>query len=99
MIDGLDEWSLEDGRRSSLLKWIARLDGWNLPHLHVLVTSQHLSDVKETLSDKCALRIDSRPDILIHVRHELHNDQQLAKFDPSLKTEIEEFLVDGNDEV
>ena len=99
MIDGLDEWSLENSRRSCLLKWIARLDGWNLPNLHVLVTSQYLPDIKETLSDKCALRIDSRPDILIYIRCELQEDQQLAKFDHSLKTEIEEFLVVGSDEV
>ena len=99
MIDGLDEWSIEDGRRSSLLQWIARLDGWNLPHLHILVTSQYLPDIKETLSDKCALRIDSGPDILIHVKHELHKDQQLAKFDHALKAEIEECLVTGSDEV
>lgn len=88
MIDGLDEWSLENSRRSSLLEWIARLDGWNLSHLHVLVTSQHLPDIKETLPYKCALRIDSRPDILIHVRHELHKDKHLAKFDHSVRTKI-----------
>ena len=97
MIDGLDEWP--HGRRSSLLKWITRLDGWNFPHLHLLVTSQYLPDIKETLSDKCPLRIDSSPDILIHVRNELREDQQLAKFDHSLKTEIEKFLVDSSDEV
>ena len=99
MIDGLDEWSFEKSRRRSLLEWIARLDGWNLPHLHVLVTSQNLPDIKETLLDKGAVRIDSRPDILIHVRHELRKDQQLLEFDQSLKTEIEEFLVVGSDEV
>ena len=98
MIDGLDEWPLENGRRNSLLEWIAKLDGWSFPHLHVLLTSQHLPDIKETLSDKCALRIDSRPDILIHVNYELHTDQQLATFDHSLKTEIEEFLLAGSDE-
>lgn len=99
MIDGLDEWSVEKSRRSSLLEWIARLDGWNLSHLHVLVTSQHLPDIKETLPDECALRIDSRPDILIHVRHELHKDKHLKKFDHSVRTEIEEFLLVGSDEV
>lgn len=51
------------------------------------------------LPDKCALRIDSRPDILIHVRHELYKDKHLAKFDHSVKTEIEEFLLVGSDEV
>ena len=99
MIDGLDEWSLENRRRRSLLEWIGRLDGWNVPHLHILLTSQPVPDIKETLSDKCALRIDSRPDILIHVRYELQKDRELAKFDHSLKTEIEEFLLDGSDEV
>lgn len=99
MIDGLDEWPRENGLRSSLLEWVTRLDGWNLPHLHILVTSQHTPDIEETLSDKCALRIDSRPDILIHVKCELQKDQQLAKFDDSLKTKMEEFLVDGSDEV
>ncbi len=99
MIDGLDEWPLENSRRSSLLKWVARLDGWNLPHLHVLLTSQYLPDIKETLSDKCALRIDSRPDILIHVNYELHNtDQELATFDCSLRTEIEKSLLVGSEE-
>ena len=98
MIDGLDEWSLENSRRSRLLKWIARLDEWKLPHLHVLLTSQHLPDIKKTLSNKCALRIDSRPDILIHINYELHTDQQLANMDWSLKIEIEEFLMGGSDE-
>lgn len=99
MIDGLDEWPLENSRRSSLLEWIARLDGWNLSHLHVLVTSQHLPDIKEMLPDKCALRIDSRPDILIHVRHELQKDKHLANFDHAVKTMTEESLLVGNDEV
>ncbi len=98
MIDGLDEWPLENGRRSSLLEWIAKLDEWNFPHLHVLLTSQHLPDIKETLSDKCALRIDSRADIRIHINYELHTDQELAMFDSSLKTETEEFLLVGSDE-
>ncbi len=98
MIDGLDEWSLENSRRSSLLKWISRLDEWKIPHLHVFLTSQHLPDIRKTLSDKCALRIDPRPDILIHVNHELHTDQQLASIDCSLKTEIEQFLMVGSDE-
>ena len=99
MIDGLDEWPLENSRRSSLLKWIARLNGWNLPHLHVLLTSQHLPDIRKTLSDKCALCIESRPDILIHVRSELHKNDQLANFDHSLKNEIEEYLLVGSDDV
>ena len=98
MIDGLDEWPFENNRRSSLLEWIARLDGWNLPHLHILLTSQDLPDIKETLSNKCALRIDSHPDILIHVKYELRTDQHLAKFDYALKNEIEKFLMDGSDE-
>ena len=98
MIDGLDEWPLEKSRRSSLLEWIAKLDGWNLPNLHILLTSQDLPDVKKTLSDKCALRMDSHPDILIHVKHELRTVQELAKFDYALKTEIEKFLMDGSDE-
>lgn len=99
MINGLDEWSLEDGRRSSLLQWIARLDEWNLPYLHVLITSQYLPDIKKTLSEKCALRIDSGPNILIHVRYKLHKDHQLAKFDHTLKAEVEECLITGSDEV
>lgn len=99
MIDGLDEWSLENSRRSSLLEWIARLEEWKLPNLHILITSQNLPDIRETLSDKCSLRIDSRPDILIHVRHELHNDKHLAKFDHSVKSKIEESLLVGSDEV
>ena len=98
MIDGLDEWSPENSRRSSLLRWITTLDGWKFPHLHVLLTSQDLPEIKETLSDKSAWRIDSRPDILIHVKHELHTDRQLAKFDCSLKNEIEKFLIAGSDE-
>ena len=98
MIDGLDEWSLENSRRSSLLKWIARLDGWNFPHLHILLTSQPLPDIEEKLLNKCALRIDSHPDIRIHVNYELHTDQQLAMFDSSLKTEIKKFLLVGSDE-
>lgn len=52
---GLDEWPLENSRRSSLMGWIATLDGRSFPHLHVLLTGQHLPDIKETLSDKCAI--------------------------------------------
>ena len=98
LIDGLDEWPSEDGRRSRLLEWIVRLDAWHLPQLHVLVTSQSLPDIKQTLSNKRALRIDSRQDIFIHVKHNFHTDQHLTHFDHALKTDVENFLIDGSDE-
>lgn len=51
MIDGLDEWRFDNGSRSNLLDWITGLDKWNIPHLHVLLTSQNLPDIEKRLSD------------------------------------------------
>ena len=96
MIDGLDEWPIYNGSRSTLLNWIAGVDKWNLPHLHVLVTSQHLPDIEERLSDKCSLRIEPRPDILIYIEHELHM-YPLANFDCPQKSEIEKCLLDNGE--
>lgn len=96
LIDGLDEWPFYKGSRSTLLDWLASLEEWNLPHLHILVTSRRLPDIEKRLSDKCSIRINPRPDILTYIKHELHMDQ-LTEFDCSLKFEIEKCLLENGE--
>ena len=99
IIDGLDEWPSHGDRRSSLLSWITKLKGWRIPHLHVLITSQHTPDVAEALQSMNSCPIDPHLDIYKYIRHQLDTDPKLARYDDDLKIDIENSLLAGSDGV
>ena len=93
MLDALDE--AHD--RDEVLDLILRIISWNLPGVHVLVSSRRETDIEATLRSStthmiCMESAFIDTDILEYVRHRLNQDPKLKKWPQSVKDEIETIL-------
>lgn len=97
ILDALDECK----ERAKLMLTIEELVKWNIPSLHILVTSREEKDIRESLSKflnyKDRIRVQSalvEEDIRAYVRSQIRNDHKLKKWQkPEVQTEIETVLM------
>ena len=101
IIDALDECPVRMGEREELLKGLVSIKDFNLPNLHLLVTSRREVDISKTLSHILTeppfgiQNSEVDQDIQIHVRSEVTNNPKLSKWPHSIREEIEKELVRG----
>lgn len=98
VLDALDEARpLED-----MFDLVRQMLSWNMPHLHVLVTSRREMYIDSTLSPLITSRIEMQTplvnvDISIYIHKRLECDSRLKKWSPDIKAEIEATLKQGAD--
>lgn len=83
-LDALDECP-KDGGREGVIQAIQKIRDWDLPGLHLLVTSRNLYDIRESLqsSSKHELSMGNPgvdDDISNYVTHQLENDPKLQRW-------------------
>ena len=98
VLDALDECS----DRQQLLEGIEEIQRWELPQLHMLLTSRQLPDIQEVLglwtSSQNRIHIQSKlvdADILNYVHERLQNDRELKRWrnKPQVQEEIKTTLM------
>ncbi|MCJ1467598.1 hypothetical protein MMC07_006223 [Pseudocyphellaria aurata] len=102
VIDGLDECPIGDIEKSrgKVLALLTELSGWNLPSLHVLVTSRREHDIDhalEPLVTRPPISIQTRQvqsDIHKYIKSQLANDLDLKRWPSAIKEEIEIALTE-----
>ena len=101
ILDALDECK----EREKLMLTIEEVVGWNVPSLHILVTSRREREIEESLSkfldDKDRICVQSaliEDDIRAYVRSRIRMDHKLEKWQkPEVQTEIEMVLMEKAD--
>lgn len=101
ILDALDECK----ERAKLMLTIKEMAEWDIPSLHILVTSREERDIEESLSqfldNKNRICVQSAPvekDIRAYVRSRVRNDHKLKKWQtPEVQTEIETVLTEKAD--
>lgn len=98
VVDALDESMMRD----EILQLIQAIQQWEIPQLHLLVTSRQLSDIEDSFADltthKICLQESARnADIAIYVKNRFQNDKTLTKWPKDIRFEIEKkLLVEGD---
>jgi len=100
ILDALDECS----QRAELMGILKIMAGWQLPNLHLLVTSRKERDIESSLksfvNQQNTICLQSQlvdKDIQRYVLQRLSNDESLSKWqkDPAIRQEIEAALMKG----
>ncbi|KAF3004786.1 hypothetical protein E8E13_002498 [Curvularia kusanoi] len=100
VIDALDECK----QRVELLELLGTMSGWQMEHVHVLVTSRRERDIEISLSSivhkdnvVCLQNEAVDEDIQNYIRQRLSSDQNLAKWrkDVALQQKLETTLTSG----
>jgi type III secretory pathway component EscV len=100
VLDALDECT----QRLELMDMLKAVDRWQLPSLHVLITSRKERDIESSLEsyvnkeDTVCLQSDIvDKDIQRYVQQRLSNDKSLVKWekDAAIRQEIETALISG----
>jgi hypothetical protein len=98
VFDALDEsTNCED-----VLELIRIIQGWELSHLHLSVTSRQLPEIEESLADLVTDKIclhdsELNKDIILYVADKLENDKILAKWPMEIKLQIQTKLLEEQD--
>ena len=98
VFDALDE----STNCEEVLELIHVIQGWELSHLHLAVTSRQLPEIEESLADLITCKIclhDSglNKDIILYVADKLENDKILAKWPIEIKLQIQTKLLEEQD--
>ena len=98
VFDALDE----STNCEEVLELIHVIQGWELSHLHLTVTSRQLPEIEESLADLVTDKIclhDSKlnKDIILYVTDKLENDKILAKWPIEIKLQIQTKLLEEQD--
>lgn len=102
VVDALDECS----DRDELLKKIEIIQNWQLPKLHMLLTSRYLIEIEEALqtmthsqSRICIQSAAVNADIEVYVSHRLRHDRRLKRWQnhAQAQEEIKKTLKEGAD--
>lgn len=100
VLDALDECAY----RTELMSILETMTGWQLPNLHLLVTSRRERDIENSLesfvTQENTICLQSEVvdrDIQKYVRQRLSDDKNLNKWhkDPTIRQEIEEAIMEG----
>ena len=98
VFDALDEaWPRDD-----MLDLIRQMLGWNMPSLHILVTSRREMDIDSTLSPLVTTTMEMQKslinaDISLYIQKRLECDARLKRWPPEVKAEIKNTLTMGAD--
>lgn len=99
VIDALDESSsCED-----VLQFIETIRAWELPQLHLMVSSRQLPEIEESLLDSVTGRIclqqesQMNEDIMTYIADTLANDKSLAKWPAEIRTQVQLKLLTRED--
>lgn len=96
LLDALDE-SPEDTSRADVLSLLNTIQGWQLPGLHLLVTSRDIPDIREGLNIEARNMIalqnnDVDQDIIRYVSYQLEHDRRLKRWGPHCEI-IKQYLA------
>ncbi|KUJ17322.1 uncharacterized protein LY89DRAFT_733179 [Mollisia scopiformis] len=96
VFDALDESS----NLGETLQFIHRLKSWNVPQLHILVTSRQLPEIADSImtltSDRiCLHECNLNGDIHIYLADRLMHDQNFSKWPLDIRNQVMEKLVRG----
>ncbi|KAL8788064.1 MAG: hypothetical protein Q9195_007478 [Heterodermia aff. obscurata] len=95
--------ALDEARpREETLDLIQQILSWNMPSLHMLVTSRREKDIESTLSPLITHKMEMQKssvhaDISLYIQTRLDGDSRLRKWSPGLKAEIKDTLTKGAD--
>lgn len=100
LLDALDE-SPEDTSRVEVLSVVDTIQTWELPGLHLLVTSRNVEDIRASLQthtcEVVPLRNDDVDnDILQYVSHQVEHDRQLQRWRSDRETIIQSLAQRAN---
>lgn len=107
LLDALDE-SPEEPSRTEVLETIMTIRNWNLPGVHLLVTSRDLPDIRDLLAtkdlsqdtEKVWLNNDNtHTDIVDYVSHIIENDPRLRRWSKIQREKICSYLIEHADGV
>jgi hypothetical protein len=98
VVDALDE----SVTRDEILQLIQAVQLWQIPQLHLLVTSRQLSDIEDTFANLtthkiCLQNAAGNADIAIYVKNRFQNDKILANWPEDIRLKIERrLMVEGD---
>ena len=98
LIDAVDECIDENGTRREILTFLTELSDWNLPQLHILITSRKEPDIEKSLSrlrrlNSICIQTQQQQDIEKYVISVLGSDRDLAKWSFQVKKDIQDVLI------
>ncbi|KAG8526681.1 uncharacterized protein KY384_008110 [Bacidia gigantensis] len=101
ILDALDECPSGNEERAKLLSMLTSFKKFDLPTLHILVTSRKeldLIDLEDLVTDPpvSIQNKDVNNDILLHVRMQLRSNPKLCGWPKEIKDEIESKLAGGS---
>lgn len=99
IIDALDECVDENGTRREILTFLTDLSTWNLPQLHILVTSRKEPEIEKSLTSleklsSICIQTHQQKDIEKYVKSVLQTDPDFAKRSFDIKQEIQDTLTE-----
>lgn len=100
IIDALDECLAKGGEREKLVALLEALENFDLPNLHILITSRMEPDLRNLAQIVSSPPINIQTneldsDIQVYVRNQLMNDLKLKCWSVDLRQEINAELVQG----
>ena len=104
IIDALNECMNENGTRREILTFLTELSDWNLPHLHILITSRKEPEIEKSLSllkrlRSICIQTQQQQDIEKYVKSVLKSDLDFAKWSLDVKREIQDALTENSAEM
>ena len=96
VLDALDECIT----RSILLKGLEEMHHWDLPNLHILVTSRKETDIEDSLGCLVTSQITLEENVVdfdtrTFVQDQIQRDPKLLKWPQHTRGEIEKVLLNG----
>ena len=98
VLDALDECATW----GELMKVLEDIFNWQLPHMHIIITSRREKQIEDVLEDIkgprehiCIMNDAVDEDIKLYVNHELSSRKSLRKKSNEIKAEIERALAEG----
>lgn len=98
VLDALDE-SYE---HEDVLRFIESLQHWNLPQVHLLVTSRQWTTIEASFETIAHTRIclqdsEMNEDIIMYIEEELANDKVMVKWPSEIREQVRRKLLTGED--
>lgn len=98
VIDALDECA----DLAEVLSILDEMQTWAMEHLHIILTSRHLPEIEEVLSEFTTEVISIgesliNRDILLYIAYRLETDRSLAKWPSDIRLLIQSTLSQGAD--